>query len=244
MREYWLKLHRKILDNPIVTKDGDHLAIWIWLLCEAAYKPHDRYFGTKRITLQPGQLITGRDQIAKELKIHPSKIQRVLKLFETEHQIEQQTSRQGRLISIVNWSDYQDCEQQNEQQVNNKRTTSEQQVNATEERKERKKERNIFYPPTVEEVRAYCLERGNGIDPEVFWNFYESKNWMVGKNKMKKWKSAIITWEKNHPEQKAPPTPKKTQEEIDRELMILEEIRAQESEQRRMEREALHGKNS
>lgn len=244
MREYWLKLHRKILDNPIVTKDGDHLAIWIWLLCEAAYKPHDIYFGTKRITLQPGQLITGRDQIAKELKIHPSKIQRVLKLFETEHQIEQQTSRQGRLISIVNWTDYQDCEQQNEQQVNNKRTTSEQQVNATEERKERKKERNIFYPPTVEEVRAYCLERGNGIDPEVFWNFYESKNWMVGKNKMKKWKSAIITWEKNHPEQKAPPPPKKTQEEIDRELMILEEIRAQESEQRRMEREARHGKNS
>lgn len=54
-----------------------------------------------------------------------------------------------------------------------------------------------FIPPTVDEVRAYCDERHNGIDPEEFIAFYESKGWMIGRNKMKNWKSAIITWEKN-----------------------------------------------
>ena len=58
------------------------------------------------------------------------------------------------------------------------------------------KERAVFKPPTVEEVRAYCQERGNNIDPESFVAFYESKGWMIGKNKMKSWKSAITTWEK------------------------------------------------
>ena len=53
-----------------------------------------------------------------------------------------------------------------------------------------------FVPPTVEEVRAYCSERNNGIDAEAFVAFYESKGWMIGKNKMKSWKSAVITWEK------------------------------------------------
>ena len=58
------------------------------------------------------------------------------------------------------------------------------------------KKSSRFTPPTVEEVAAYCKERGNQVDPESFVNFYESKNWMIGKNKMKNWKAAVITWEK------------------------------------------------
>ena len=60
------------------------------------------------------------------------------------------------------------------------------------------KEKVRFVPPTIEEVKAYCEERHNNIDPEYFVAFYESKGWMVGKNKMKSWKSAVITWEKNN----------------------------------------------
>lgn len=54
-----------------------------------------------------------------------------------------------------------------------------------------------FVPPTVEEVKNYCDERNNGIDAEAFVAFYDSKGWMIGKNKMKSWKSAVITWEKS-----------------------------------------------
>jgi DNA-binding Lrp family transcriptional regulator len=59
-----------------------------------------------------------------------------------------------------------------------------------------KKEKKGFVPPTVEEVQAYCDERHNFVDPEAFVAFYESKNWMIGKNKMSNWKKAVITWEK------------------------------------------------
>lgn len=53
-----------------------------------------------------------------------------------------------------------------------------------------------FTPPTVEEVQAYCQERGNNIDPEQFVDFYASKGWKVGNNSMKDWKACVRTWEK------------------------------------------------
>ena len=52
-----------------------------------------------------------------------------------------------------------------------------------------------FVPPSVEEVRAYCQERGNGIDPEGFVDFYAARGWVVGKTPMKDWKAAVRTWE-------------------------------------------------
>lgn len=60
-----------------------------------------------------------------------------------------------------------------------------------------------FVPPTLEEVTAYCNERRNTVNPEMFIAFYESKGWMVGKNKMKDWKRAIITWEQRDKRDKA-----------------------------------------
>lgn len=54
-----------------------------------------------------------------------------------------------------------------------------------------------FIPPSREEVQAYCLERKNKVDAERFIDYYTSNGWMVGKNKMKDWKAAVRTWEKN-----------------------------------------------
>ena len=56
---------------------------------------------------------------------------------------------------------------------------------------------SIFKPPTHEEVKAYCTERNNNVDPDRFINFYTSNGWKVGKNSMKDWKAAVRTWEKN-----------------------------------------------
>ena len=53
-----------------------------------------------------------------------------------------------------------------------------------------------FKKPTLKEINIYCKERNNNIDAEAFISFYESKDWMIGKHKMKAWKQAIITWEK------------------------------------------------
>lgn len=140
----WIKLHRKMLDNPIVCKDGDHLAVWTYLLLNATHKEYPAVFGKEKIILKPGQLITGRIAISERLRVSESKIQRILSAFENEQQIEQQTGNKNRLITILSWSEYQHGEQQNEHEMNNKRTTSEQQVNTNKNvKKVRSKEEPI-----------------------------------------------------------------------------------------------------
>lgn len=138
-REGYIKLYRKALDNPVVMKDAEHLAVWVYLLLEARYRPQDAMFGGAKTTLRPGQLVTGRRKISLETRVTESKVQRILKLFESEHLIEQQMSSRNRLISIARWDAYQAGEQRGGQQMNNKCTTDEQQVNTY---KERNKERN------------------------------------------------------------------------------------------------------
>ena len=80
--------------------------------------------------------------------------------------------------------------------------TKENQTEAEKKRKETKgneKERkdsvSRFTPPTVEEVRAYCLERRNHVNPERFIDFYASKGWKVGNQPMKDWRACVRTWE-------------------------------------------------
>lgn len=60
------------------------------------------------------------------------------------------------------------------------------------------KKNSAFVKPTLDEVKNYCLERNNSVDPESFIDFYESKGWLIGKNHMKDWKAAVRTWEKRN----------------------------------------------
>ena len=64
------------------------------------------------------------------------------------------------------------------------------------EDKEGKPPRTRFVPPTVEEVADYCRERGNGIDPQAFVDYYTSANWYRGKTKITDWKACVRTWER------------------------------------------------
>lgn len=156
----YIKLYRKLLDNPIVCKDVETLGIWIYLLLNATHKKVDVLFNSKKITLEPGQLITGRKAIAAKLKVDESKVERTLKMLKNEQQIEQQTSSKNRLITILNWELYQQNEQQFEQQVNNERTTSEQQVNTNKNEKNVKNERNNISIAQFEEFwKAYPKKR-------------------------------------------------------------------------------------
>jgi hypothetical protein len=67
----------------------------------------------------------------------------------------------------------------------------------TETEKEKRKN-SRFTPPTLEEVKAYCLERNNNVDAEKFVDYYTANGWVQGKGKpVKDWKACIRTWEKN-----------------------------------------------
>jgi len=56
--------------------------------------------------------------------------------------------------------------------------------------------KKVFKKPNKIEIKIYCIERKNNIDYEHFYDWYESKDWMIGKNKMKDWKAAVRTWER------------------------------------------------
>jgi hypothetical protein len=141
MHRGYIKLYRKIRDNPRL-HDPDYLALWIWLLIQANHSPQNEILGGKTIICNPGQFTTGRKQLSELSGISESKITRILNIMEIEQQIEQQTTNTNRLISITNWSEYQQSEQQNEKPVNNKRTTDEQQLNTLEEVKNEKNDKN------------------------------------------------------------------------------------------------------
>lgn len=83
-----------------------------------------------------------------------------------------------------------------ENQQVEKRTQQNKEQQTTDQQNTKKERSMPFTPPTLEEVKAYCLERKNKVDAERFIDFYQSKGWFVGKNKMKDWKAAVRTWEK------------------------------------------------
>ena len=188
--EGWIKLHRKILDNPIVCKDGETFAIWIYLLLNATHKEIPALFKGKKITLKEGQLITGIISISKKLKINKDKVQRTLKCFEDDNQIEQQTSNKNRLISILNWNKYQEVDKQFDKQMINKCETNDKQLitNKNERNKEYKninlinlnkeKELKLFDPG--DSFSQYLIEQGYTEDS--FNELSESEQEMITEN--------------------------------------------------------------
>jgi len=67
-----------------------------------------------------------------------------------------------------------------------------------------------FVKPTVAEIASYCRERKNSINAQVFFDYYESKGWMIGKNHMKNWQAAVRTWEQHETEREGQAQPSKS----------------------------------
>ena len=53
-----------------------------------------------------------------------------------------------------------------------------------------------FIPPTIEEIENFCKQENIDVDAKKFFYWNDAKGWMIGKNKMKNWKSAVRTWER------------------------------------------------
>lgn len=139
----WVKLHRKLLDNPVMG-DPDYLAVWVHLLLTACHKETSFIWNGKKKTLKPGQLLTGRKALSKATGVQQSKIYRALSYLESEQQIEQLKTNKYTIISILNWDKYQHEEQKREQQVSNKRATGEQQMSTYKNDKKEKNIKNIY----------------------------------------------------------------------------------------------------
>ena len=98
---------------------------------------------------------------------------------------------------------YEDENHRLEDEKPNKKEKENKKENKNVNENEKKKDKR-FAPPSLTEVKAYCQERDNGVDPEAFIDFYESKGWKVGNSPMKDWQACIRTWEKRENNKASP----------------------------------------
>lgn len=211
----FIVIQRKLLDWQW-WDNTNGLGLWIHILVDANWK--DGWFMGDRIPR--GSFATSIKHLSEETDLSEKCVRNWLKKFENAGQISVKGTNRYTLITVINYAKYQDIplekgEQDTEQDT--KQSTDQSTEQSTDNRTNKqsnnkkkeeftnvnsKKEKPRFVPPTVEEVREYCYSRHSIIDPEAFVAFYESKNWMVGKNKMSSWKSAIVTWEKKEQERR------------------------------------------
>lgn len=98
-------------------------------------------------------------------------------------------------------------------------------INKLQDNYKKKRDNIRFTPPTLEQVRAYCLERSNGIDPQSFVDYYTANGWKVGRNPMRDWQAAVRQWEQRRKEAPTPQAPRPRQHEsvYERNARALEE---------------------
>ncbi len=128
MEHGWFKMDRAIFEDRLLCSDTEYLAVWCYLCANAAFQKRSAVFAGKPLTLQPGQLITGRKAIAAATGVDEYKVQRILSRFESAQRIAQQTGNKNRLISILAQNTLQESAQQTAQQAHNNCTTNAQQL--------------------------------------------------------------------------------------------------------------------
>jgi hypothetical protein len=179
----WIKLHRQILEWEWYS-DNNCFRLFLHLLLKANHK--EKRF--KGIELKVGSIVTSRDLLARETGLSSQQIRTALTKLISTNEITSVTSSQGTIIQIVSYEKY----QVTTNEITNEQPTSNQQSTTNNNVKNEKK----FIIPTFNDVLEYCMQNNLDVDGVKFINFYESKGWMVGKNKMKDWKAAIRTWVK------------------------------------------------
>jgi uncharacterized phage protein (TIGR02220 family) len=154
MMSGWIKLHRAVIDNPR-SSNPEWFSIWLHLLLLATHKPIKMVFGKDVIELKPGQLITSRNSLSKKTGVHRSTVDRILNIMKIEQQIEQVSSSVSRLITIVNWNDYQASEPPFEPQASHERATGEPRASTNKNRRIKECKNvppteGVLFPPNLQ----------------------------------------------------------------------------------------------
>ena len=155
-----------------------------------------------------GSITSSYEKLATETGLSVMQVRTAIKKLQSTGEITSKSSNKNTVFIVNNYDLYQVGNKQNNEPVTSKEQTDNIQITTTKESKEVKKEKNNnikrFTPPTYEQVSTYCKERKNTVDAERFLDFYESKGWMVGKNKMKDWKAAVRNWERSSKQETKP----------------------------------------
>ncbi len=167
--------------------------LFIHLLLIANHEPRQ----WKGIKIQKGQVVTGLDSLNKATGISIQSLRTCLGRMEKGRELTSKSTNRFRIITLCNYDTYQLTPNDTNKLTNKQLTANKNVKNDKNVNNEKKKSR--FTPPTVDELREYSSSIDFGLDCQGFLDFYTSKGWMIGKNKMKDWKAAVRTWKKRDP---------------------------------------------
>lgn len=156
------------------------------------------------ICIERGSRVASYQVLSTETGLSVKQVRTAIKKLQSTGDVAIKSTNKYSVFTVKNYDLY----QAKGKQEAGERQAEDKQRATTKESKEVKKEKNNnikrFTPPTYEQVSTYCKERNNTVDAERFLDFYESKGWMVGKNKMKDWKAAVRNWERSSKQETKP----------------------------------------
>ena len=201
----YIKLHRELQDNPLWKSEPFSKGqAWVDMLLRANHQHNEFIIGNELIVVERGQFFTSELKLAEKWKWSRKKVRSYLDLLKTLKMATTVGTSKGTTITIENYGLYQ-----------GEGTTEDTTVGTSKEHRRNiegytnnndkeliKNDKEIsttkkpkFIPPTIQEVAQYCKDRNNNVNPSKFIDFYTSKGWLIGKNKMVDWKAAVRTWE-------------------------------------------------
>lgn len=151
------------------------------------------------VTVNRGEMITSKEKLAKALNLTIRQVRTILSCLSKDKRIVLETTNRWTKIIICNY----DCIENKtsaQQNIDNSSVhapiSTDDKINmlATKVYPVAKKE--YFSKPSIDEVREYCSLKNSCVNADEFWNFYESKGWVIGKSPMKNWHAALATWER------------------------------------------------
>lgn len=205
----YIALYRKMM-NWDWYQDSNTKSLFIHLLLKANHKDA-KYQGE---LIKRGQHKTGLFKLSAETGLSIQQLRTSIKKLEKTNDITSKSTNKYRIITVIKYDTYQSTNKHNNKQVtikqqssNNQVTTNNNDYNENTVKNDNKKDiatptSKTFIIPTIKEIEEYCKERKNNVNSNKFYHFYESKGWLVGKTKMKSWKSSVITWESNDKDSK------------------------------------------
>ena len=201
----YIKLHRELQDNPLWKSEPFSKGqAWVDMLLRANHQHNEFIIGNELIVVERGQFFTSELKLAEKWKWSRKKVRAYLSLLKTLKMATTVGTSKGTTITIENYGLYQGEGTAEDTTVG---TSKEHQRNIEGYTNKNDKElikndkeisttkKPKFIPPTIEEVTQYCKDRNNSVNPSKFIDFYTSKGWLIGKNKMVDWKAAVRTWE-------------------------------------------------
>jgi len=206
----FVKLYRAFLDWEWYD-DANTCRLFLHCLLKANHE--DKQYRGR--TIKRGSFLTGREALAAQTGLTVKQVRRSLEKLKRTNELAIKTSAQGTEIHVNKYDDYQEQGQQkgqqranegpakgqrratNKNEKNKKKLKEEEKVNQKNEDPQ-KKQNGAINHPTLEEVTAFCKQRGNLVDPVQWFSHYQANGWKVGRTPMRSWKAAVITWERRN----------------------------------------------